>query len=202
MAENASAIVDEQSRLTYLTRHYYELQNVRIAPFWVACLFAFYLFNNGSANCDCLRWGFLWPVIGLLAFTAVWYWLAGRYYRQRFGWLAETPRSVPKLEAWLLLLTWIGLFYKIPTRAHAWFPYLLALLVSKPVFDAGNLRVRRIYYGAGGGLIVASGLVSWVAHLGMGAIVWTVCLVELGLGVADHLLVMSLRAPEREYVDG
>jgi hypothetical protein len=74
------------------------------------------------------------------------------------------------------------------------------------MLDAENPQLRRAAYGAGGGLIAASALFVQLAHRDVhrNATIYAVilCVVMLALGIGDHLLLMSLRAPVLEDADG
>jgi hypothetical protein len=72
---------------------------------------------------------------------------------------------------------------------------MLAFVMTQPVYNAGNPPIRRISYGVGGGLIAASALVNWFTRSDGTIYFATLCATMLGLGVADHLLLLGLLPP-------
>jgi hypothetical protein len=200
--------MDNQNRLTYLTRYYYALQGVRFAPLWGTFLCLFLYLRVFAMNSEALSAGALWTLLlGLLALQVLWYWMAKRYYRRRFGWLKPDPlRFVKKRPqgpifyiVWLIFLAWM--IYCRVIHSSEFFPYLLALLLCQPVLDVENPRIRRICYGLGCGLIVASALSNRIAHLDGTLYIVTLFAVMLALGIADHLLLLSLMTPPNEDAD-
>ena len=197
--------MDEQARLTYLTRHYYDLQGVRLAPFWVALLILFYRMQPSTLRGKAFGTGVpLAGVLGAIAFQVLWFWAANRYYRRRFGWLRPTAYNYNAgSQKWRNLLLLACPFVWLVDRdvARLWIPYLLALALGWPVFDAADPRVRRVGYGVGGAIVAAAAVVSGFAHLGPAVVVFILCLTMLVLGAADHVLLLTLRAPVRENAD-
>ncbi len=201
-------VMDYQNRLTYLTRYYYTLQGVRFAPLWSAFLCLFLYMRLFAVNREALSAGALWSLLlGLLALQVLWFWMAKRYYRWRFGWLKPDPLRFTKKRpqgpifyiVWLSFFAWV--IYSRVTHSSEFFPYLLALFLCQPVLDAENPRIRRICYGLGCGLIVASALCTRLAHLDGSLYIVTLLAVMLALGIADHLLLLSLMTPSREDAD-
>lgn len=192
--------MDDCIRLTYLTRHYYELQGIRTAPMWL-CFLAmqaqpYAVHSHG-------RWNDLFVSLAmcLMIFFS---WLAGKYYRSRFGWLNPTWISLPKSRFYwslvLCLATW-GIFSIVFLGFLGSLPYMLTLVWISPLFNKENLPLRRIYFAVAGAVVVSSALYLQLTHRDGRMIVVIQCLVLLALGVADHLLLMSLLAPAREAAD-
>jgi len=200
--------MDNQNRLTYLARYYYTLQGIRFAPLWSAFLCLFLYMRLFTVNREALSVGALWSLLlGLLALQVLWFWMAKRYYRRRFGWLRPDPLRFSKKRpqgpifyiAWLFFFAWM--IYCRVIHSSEFFPYLLALFLCQPVLDAENPRIRRICYGLGCGLIVASALCTRFAHLDGSLYIVALFAVMLVLGIADHMLLLSLMAPYREDAD-
>jgi hypothetical protein len=199
--------MDNRTRLTYLTRYYYDLQGVRFAPLWIYGLIAVFLAPV------CVNWKPLSTREGvtlllcLLALEVLWYCLANLYYRRRFGWLKPDPLRIAKkiprepqfFIVWMLFLSWM--IYCRIIHSSAYFPYLLALFLCQPSFDTGNPWMRRIYYCIGSGLIAASALFNWFSHQDGEIYFVTMLIVMLALGFADHLLLLSLISPRRKDAD-
>jgi len=80
-------------------------------------------------------------------------------------------------------------------------PYVLTLVWISPLFNKENLPLRRIYFAVAGAVVVFSALFLQITHRDGRIIVVIQCLVLLALGIADHLLLMSLLAPAREAAD-
>lgn len=200
--------MDNQSRLTFLTQYYYELQGVRFAPLWVAGLVLGLVQMPHDVQPSGCGWGAAWSALGaLLAIQVLWYWVANEYYRRRYGWLKPDPfRFVdrrPTERVWSIFIL-SSLALVIFCRLNHWgsfFPYFVALLMCQPVLNPENPLIRRINYGTGGGLVAASALISTFAHLDGAIYFVTLCGVMLALSLADHLLLISLMTPPREDDD-
>lgn len=208
MPEDENHPMDTLNRLTYLTRYYYELQSVRFAPVWLGflCLLLFQMLF--APQLESLGARGLWTLLlGLLTLQVLWYWLANRYYKSRFGWLKPDPLRFIKQKRrgplfFILFLAF--LVWATVCRIHhsaAFVPYLVPLLLGQLTFDTENPPLRRIYFGAGCGLIVASVLLTRFASLDGTLYFATLCGVLLALGLADHLLLMSLRTPPQKEAD-
>jgi len=201
--------MDDRRRLTFLTRHYYDLQGVRFAPLWIAGLFLLLVWMPHYAQCDCIGWGALcYALGGLLAIQVLWYCTANWYYRRRFGWLRPAPYRFAKMKPcgplwwiFLLSLTVWAIYCKLNHTA-AFIPYLLAFFLTQPAYNAENPPIRRITYGVGAGLVAASALLNWLTRSDGAIYVATLCVTMLGLGIADHLLLLTLLTPARENADG
>lgn len=194
--------MDEHSRLTYLTRYYYELQGIRTAPLWL-CSLAF----QANVYFDSVHIKGIIPdlfplmAIGLMG---VFMWLAGRYYRRRFGWLNPTWICLPTSRVyWSLNLgIFIWCIYCIVfSHFRGFLPYLFTIVWISPLFNEENPLLRRIYFALAGLLVVSSALFLQIAHLDGRIIIAVQCVVLLALGIADHLLLMSLCTPPPENAD-
>ena len=90
-----------------------------------------------------------------MALMALWYWLARRYYRSRFGW--QKPKFVPfpksPLFPVLSLCLLVYMCYCLATGSFAWGPYFITFFSLRSLLDAGNPRIRRTYYAAGSALL-------------------------------------------------
>ena len=75
---------------------------------------------------------------------------------------------------------------------------MYTLVWISPLFNAENPLLRRAYFGLAGLVVVSSALFLQIAHWDGGIIIVIQCLVLLALGVADHLLLMSLCTPPQE----
>jgi hypothetical protein len=69
------------------------------------------------------------------------------------------------------------------------------------LFNNENPPLRRIYFALAGAVVVFSALFLQLNHWDGRIIVVIQCLVLLALGIADHLLLMSLCTPPREDAD-
>lgn len=190
--------MDEESRLRYITRHYYGLQMIRFAPVWCFLL-------SGVAL-KRLFWRDSRPlfavVAGVLAFLFVqtaWYLLANRYYQRRFGRVQTTKASaMPRkpnsiyLAVLIAIIAWavFDRFSSAPGRA--WFPFMLALLLAGPSFAADEPTWRRWTYGICGAVIGGSALLARFVHLSGETIAIIICTTMLLAAVSDHCLLVSL----------
>jgi hypothetical protein len=69
------------------------------------------------------------------------------------------------------------------------------------LFNAENPLRRRIYFALAGMVVVFSALFLQIVQWDGRIIIVIQCVVLLALGVADHLLLMSLCTPVREDAD-
>jgi hypothetical protein len=200
MPENTNPTMDDQGRLTYLTRHYYELQGIRTAPMWLA-----FLATQANPNIAHFR-GIRYDVAALMAMGLLFFfsWLAGRYYRRRFGWLDPTWIAFPTSRFYWSLFLGLSIwsFYSIVfLHFRGNLPFALTLAWISPLFNNENPPLRRIYFALAGAVVVFSALFLQLNHWDGRIIVVIQCLVLLALGIADHLLLMSLCTPPREDAD-
>jgi hypothetical protein len=201
--------MNDRDRLTYLPRHYYDLQAQRFAPLWIASL-ASLIYNARPGH-----WiaqgpaGRTLPFLGLLAVEALWYWMTMRYYRWRLG------RLDVKHNILTIGFNWWLIYYALGNCAHApwsdtpWAwrdtPWLagpiIVIMLLLPLIDFRNPCSRRVQYAVGSAVVfavtIASSLYGWDAR----AFIATTCLTALALSLADHMLLMSLRTPVCEEAD-
>jgi len=198
--------MDDQIRLTYLPRHYYELQSLRFAPFWIASL-ACLIYNSLPGH-----WvargpaGRVLPDLGVYAVEILWYWLTMRYYRWRIGQMEVEQNIISIGFPWWLIWFTMDMSSTKPWSHVPWSwtsnPWLRAIwivvLLLLPLIDTKNPLARRVAY------LLASAAVAFVTVLSVvygwdtRPFIATTCLTALALGVADHMLLMTLRAPVRE----
>jgi hypothetical protein len=195
--------MDEHSRLTYLTRHYYELQGIRTAPVWLSTLAIQMNTMIPTPSHNARRFDMAISAIVLLTIglMGLWIWLAGRYYRKEFGWLDPTWITLPTSRLyWSLFLgSAIFSFYRIIfTSFRGDLPYIFTVVWISPLFNEENPRIRRIYFALAGAVVICSTLFIQLTHRDNALILVIQCLVLLTLGIADHLLLMSLCKPPRE----
>lgn len=152
-------------------------------------------------------WGVGLTLLVVLAIEVLWYCLSNGYYRKRFGWLKPAScHPAPKgqfYKLFILLLIVVCLYYmgSHSRSLLSYMPYLFALIMMQPVFDAGNFKIRRVIYSVAGVLIAAAASVSWLSHSDESIGFVTVCFIMFALGLADHLLLISLRTPVQENAD-
>jgi hypothetical protein len=201
--------MDEQTRLTYLTRHYYELQGIRTAPFWLTML-AYQTESLGVAQFPRFYGVFNGHVLNFFA-TISWVclmgyfsWRAGQYYRRHFGSLESNWITLPTNRIyWSLLLCCVALsiYNLVFLGFRGMLPYCVTLVWISPLFEAENPPLRRFYFALAGALVVFSTLFIQLTHRNNAVILVIQCIVLLALGIADHMLLMSLCTPPREDVD-
>jgi hypothetical protein len=198
--------MDNHARLTYLPSHYYELQTLRFAPLWIASL-ASLVYNAHPGH-----WiphgpaGRTLPSLGLLAIEVLWYWMTMRYYRWRLGQL-EVNLSLHTIGFnWWMLYLVLGncAHFSWSETPYAWrnTPWpsglLIAFFMLVYVLILRTPFARRAVYATGGAVVVAVSILSSFHGWNARAFIATVCLTALALGLADHLLLMSLRKPLQE----
>src|ERR1039458_3689495 len=88
--------MDNPYRLRFLTKHYFSLQGLRFTPVWLILV---------------LRpWGDVLPnhrptyvrdyvTMTMFLFCGVWIWLAGRYYRRRYGRVVRSEEHTSELQS-------------------------------------------------------------------------------------------------------
>jgi hypothetical protein len=192
--------MDDQRRLTYLTRYYYELQGIRTLPLWIYLVFIQANFNSVNSKGSGQA---VFPLIAV-GLTGVFMWLAGRYYRHRFGWLSPTWITFPTSRLYWSLYWVVGIwsFYCIfISHFRGFFPYAFTIVWTSPLFNAENPLLRRAYFALAGMVVVFSALFLQIVQWDGRIIIVIQCVVLLALGVADHLLLMSLCTPVRENAD-
>ncbi len=200
MLEDTTTMMKDQKRLTYLTRHYYELQGIRIAPlwfFWIVILAKPTYFERHGV--------FILVAAGLVW---LWPWLASRYYKRRFGlvnpaWrIFTTGRIYWSLSISLCFMVWM-IYCICFDKDFFWsMPYYVPILYcGPPLFDSENPPLRRVYYALAATLSVASTMLIQLTHRENSLIFVILCLIALALCVADHLFLMSLCIPLREDTD-
>jgi hypothetical protein len=192
--------MDDCSRLTYLTRYYYQLQGIRTLPLWI---YLVVIQPNGNTVYSKGPAQAVFPMIAV-GLAGVFVWLGGRYYRRRFGWLNPTWITYPTSRVyWSLFLgSFIWAIYCIVFSGfHGFFPYAFTIVWISPLFNAENPLLRRAYFALAGMMVVSSALFLQIAHWDGRIIIFVQCFVLLALGIADHLLLMSLCTPPREDAD-
>jgi MFS family permease len=128
-------------------------------------------------------------------------WLASRFYRRRFGWLDPTWITLPtNLFYWSIVLCFLiwSLYALILLQFFGSLPYWLTIIWISPLFNEENPPIRRIYFALAGTVVISSTLFIQLTHRNNTLILVIQCVVLLALGVADHLLLMSLCTPPRE----
>src|SRR5579863_3877239 len=186
--------MDEQSRLTYLTRHYYELQGTRAIPAWLSIL----VLQAEPHTSNGIGWAMVFAAIGLMG---LWSWLAGRYYERQFGRVESGWISIPTSRIYWFLVMGVVVFsfYRVIFDGYnGGLPYVFALVWSSPVFNGENPLLRRVYYAAAGAVVVGATYWLQTHHGGSRPVIAIQCIVLVVLGVADHMLLMSLRGPAHE----
>jgi hypothetical protein len=194
--------MNDQWRLTYLTRYYYSLQGLRFAPLWIAGLLLIFLWLPHFEQCNCVAPGMVYAVLSaVLLVEAAWFWLASLYYRRTFGSVKPAPLRVATPGAaspfwWIAIMGLLA--WAVYCRVHhsaAFFPYFVAFVMAQPVFDPRNPPLRRVEYGLGG-ILIAGSVSLGMLLLNDGTIYFaTLCIVMLALSIADHLLLKSLAKP-------
>lgn len=136
-----------------------------------------------------------------LGLMALWSSLAGRYYARWFGrvesaWIfPPTSRFYWGLLVGFFIVSTYRIFF---TSYHDDAPYIFTLVWLRPLFSRENPLLRRAYYAVAGALVIFSTFYLQLNHRGNTFIIAIQCIVLLTLGLADHLLLMSLRTPTRE----
>jgi hypothetical protein len=186
--------MDDQSRLTYLTRHYYDLQGIRTAPTWISLL----VFQVTPKSSNGLAWAMVFLTLGLMS---LWSWLAQRYYARRFGRVESTWIFLPTSRLyWGLLLGAVAfsMYRVIFTNHYGDLPYIFTLVWMSPLFNSENPLLRRAYYAVAGAVVISLTYYIQFNRIGNKFVIAIQCIVLLALGLADHLLLMSLRTPAHE----
>lgn len=197
--------MEKYDRLSYLTRHYYDLQGLRLAPLWVAGLLIAPVRSQLGVT------GKIALAVGFLLVFLLWFWLISRYYRTHFGWskpvLPLFARRTP--PRWFHLLFLFALFALIlvpafvpfSVRPSMWVPFYFAYMVSNFLFDSEAPRARTICYGAGVTLLIVAGLLG-LFRVGNPLMLFTaMCATMLALAITDHLLLLHLFGTAGEEAD-
>lgn len=199
--------MNEHERLTFLARHYNDLQGLTLAPLWMVMIFLSLLWHPKGSTETLASMPFVFGIciVGSLA--------GGRYYRSRFGQLTSTPvlRAKPtrpyrwfyRIAAFVAATVQIYLWN---TRHAGWqikvltiCAITLATLLIARVTDRESPAWRRVAYGVGVASLIAVAALSLFERCGPAGIVATIGITMLCLGIADHLLLLrSLRQPAGE----
>ena len=199
--------MDDLGRLTYFTRHYYELQGIRTAPAWITLIVI--QAESTIAPTSSMQAGFYFGIVFLvIGLMGVWQWLASRYYLRRFGRVESNWIVLPtsRLYWGLVLSQLIFSLYRIgftssPGDLLGSLPYMFTCIWIYPLFDNENPLLRRVYYALVGATVICSTYHIQLNHEDNKFIIIIQCAALLALGLADHLLLMSLRAPGSEEAD-
>jgi hypothetical protein len=191
--------MDDRTRLTYLTRHYYELQGIRTLPLWIYFV-AIQPGDNPVHLKGPAQAVFPFIAVGLAGLFA---WLGGQYFRRRFGWLDSTwifPKS--RIYWGLYLGSFIWAMYCIFfSHFHGFFPYAFTIVWISPLFDKENPVLRHAYFALAGLAVFSSAMFLQITHSDGRIIIVIQCVVLLALCIADHLLLMSLCTPPGDGAD-
>jgi hypothetical protein len=193
--------MDNPYRLRFLTKHYFSLQGLRFTPVWLILV---------------LRpWGDVLPnhrptyvrdyvTMTMFLFCGVWIWLAGRYYRRRYGRVVAKPQP---WWCWLFVMCALAVYFacsladeKNPPVSFVavWWSCWLS---AQALYFVG-IGARRFYYGIAAvcmlalallpstGWITASRLLS--AYHPSGAVL--LGLIMTALGVLDHFQLVRMFA--------
>ncbi len=193
--------MEQRYRLTFLARHYYDLQGVRLVPVWVAGIFATFLPLPDGPK------GVFGLIAGLAAIEIVWFWLARRYYRTHFGWLKPDPlrflRTTPR--GWPFWLWWAAsaavLLYCWFANSRLWVVFWLISLMAEQAVETENPAFRRMYYGVGAVIITLVGTLSRLEHWDSRGVVAITCAGMIAVAIADHMLLLRLFALPKQDID-
>jgi hypothetical protein len=194
----------EAERLTFLTRHFGDLQTLRLAPMFAPCIVSPWLRAKGVT----MRIGF--SALGLtLVVFCLWFWALGRYYR-RYGQVAantvhEKSYAFPILGVLcLLFIVFLLIVRRQPLAPGATMLLVATLFLLKAGLSASNVPLRRLYYVGVSALLFLSLLPVFFygapEHRFFGVYLLTFFgLAGVTLGILDHLLLIySFRFTSRE----
>jgi drug/metabolite transporter (DMT)-like permease len=201
--------MDSPERIRFITKHYCSLQGLRFTPLWLFLV---------------LRpWGDVLPnhrptyirdnlTIAMFLFSFVWIWLAGRFYRRRYGRVESKPQP---WWVWLIGASALPLYFLCLFADDKNPPVSLAALFFAgwlgltALADTG-IPIRRPYYGIAAvcvailalapstGWIKASQLLS--AYHPSGAVFLGLIMTTLGLLDHFQLVHMFEHHPETAHV--
>lgn len=196
----------DRCRLTFLTRHYYDLKGLVFVPIWCAGILALVWHPRGAKESVA-------ALLGLIVLLILSVLVIGRYYRTHFGWpepdpiclgIKTGPKGVRTVVAWLLSVA-LGseLLYGLRTGSLKDFVSLdfaiiiivFADLMIQKVRGGENPPARRVGYGIGAVLIVSVELFHLFAKCDLKAVLAVLSVVMLILNIGDHLLLVSLLTP-------
>jgi hypothetical protein len=195
---------NEAERLTFLTRHFGDLQTLRLAPAFAPCIVSPWL----RVKVVTMRIGF--SALGLtLVVFCLWFWALGRYYR-RYGQVAtgtvhEKNHAFPILGVLcLLFIVFLLILRRQPLAPGTTMLLVGTLFLFKAGLSPSNLPLRRLYYVGVSALLFLSLLPVFFydapEHRFFRVYRFTFFgLAGLTLGILDHLLlVYSFRYTSRE----
>jgi hypothetical protein len=195
---------NEAERLTFLTRHFGDLQTLRLAPLFAPCIVLPWL----RVKVVTLRIGF--SALGLiLVVFCVWFWALGRYYRRSGKVATDTAHEKSYAFPILGVLCLLFIVFLLILRRQPMAPGTAMLLVGTLfLFKAGlspsNLPLRRLYYVGVSALLFLSLLPLFFYDAPEYRLFQVYRftffgLAGLALGILDHLLLIySFRYTSRE----
>jgi hypothetical protein len=141
-------------RLSFVTRHFYNLQSIRFAPLEVGLI----LLAVTPSPPPLTPRAFLVSLCLFLLCAAAFYWWSTVALKHRYGFLKPSPADVVRMNRhplmvalnilWGTGLLWFSFFR--PTRGSGLSDYLVATAVLsvmlKPILDKTNLPDRRFAY--------------------------------------------------------
>jgi hypothetical protein len=132
-----------------------------------------------------------------------------RYYRWRFGRLEVNQTALTIGFNWVWIYFALEFCSNKPWSSTPWnwsdSPWfagpVIAIMLILPTFDSQNSLARRVEYAVGSALIATVTTLSSLCRWDARGFIAITCVTVLALGIADHVLLMSLRAPRREDAD-
>lgn len=193
--------MDERARITFLTKSYSALQGLRFAPVWfflaILPLVSLLPDHRPTFVRDYTR-------IAMLLFCGIWIWLAGRYYRRRYGSVQSKlhtwwyPLGIVGAVAIWVLCCWIDEKNPLVSFQALWWTCCLGW----PGLTSPN-RTRRFYYGVAAIIMLVVSLLPLTGRIAASQILsadhpFGLILLACGmliLGVLDHLLLVRMFSP-------
>ncbi len=200
MVYDINLFMNEYERIRFLTANYFSLQGLRFTPLWLFLV---------------LRpWGGVLPdhrpiyvrdyvTLAMLLVCGLWIWLAGRYYRNRYGRVQSSPQ--PWSCSFFIVgvvVTYFAFFLADETNPPVSFVAVWwgCWLGAQALWTPSGIGARRICYGIAAICLLALALLpltGWIASSQLltayhpsGAILLGI--IMLTLGVLDHMLLVRL----------
>jgi hypothetical protein len=194
--------MDDRERIHFLASHYSALQGLRFTPFWLFFALSPWRYAMPDHRPTFVR---DYTTIAMLLFCIAWAWLAGKFYRARYGSVQSKPQHWSHfLFAGSMLVAYLWCYLADEKNPPVSFVALWwgCFLNVQCLWTVGT-ESRRIAYTAAGismlllALVPVTGLISTSRLLSVDHPSGSILLgtIMLAMGIFDHFELLRLLSP-------